>query len=270
VHINHQYLLDLAFKLHQEVPGLRFLDYGCGKGELAEAGRRMGLDAHGADIFYAANPESREDLRAKGALGNYIHEIIDQRTPFENNSFDVVVSNMVFEHVEDLEAVSTEIHRILRPGGYLIAGFPTLECWREGHIGIPFAHWFGKGSKARHAYVLSLRTLGLGMFKTTPPQEWVQERLNYLDTYTHYRSRRKIREIISGKFSVQWMEGHYAVFRLGRSRARSLSPFFSVNPTRWLGIQLFRRLGFSLLVAQKAGDGIPVEKLPWNGWSTNW
>jgi SAM-dependent methyltransferase len=49
-----------------------------------------------------------------------VHEI-----PFEANSFDVVFCNHVMEHVEnDLKAMS-EIHRVLKPGGWAIIQSPV-------------------------------------------------------------------------------------------------------------------------------------------------
>jgi ubiquinone/menaquinone biosynthesis C-methylase UbiE len=40
--------------------------------------------------------------------------------PFEDSSFDTVVSNLVLCSVEDLDRALAEIHRVLRPGGQLL------------------------------------------------------------------------------------------------------------------------------------------------------
>lgn len=45
-----------------------------------------------------------------------------------DDSFDVVVASHVLEHVDDKAALS-EIKRILRPGGRLIAMVPIVEGW---------------------------------------------------------------------------------------------------------------------------------------------
>ncbi len=45
--------------------------------------------------------------------------------PFADGSFDLVTSNMVFEHVENPEAILREIRRILREGGRLIVLTPN-------------------------------------------------------------------------------------------------------------------------------------------------
>jgi SAM-dependent methyltransferase len=41
-------------------------------------------------------------------------------------SFDLMFSRMVFEHVADVEAAWTNMHRLLKPGGVGLAFFPTL------------------------------------------------------------------------------------------------------------------------------------------------
>lgn len=48
----------------------------------------------------------------------------------EDVAFDVIVCLHVLEHVNDRKAVS-ELFRVLRPGGTLIAMFPIVEGWNE-------------------------------------------------------------------------------------------------------------------------------------------
>jgi ubiquinone/menaquinone biosynthesis C-methylase UbiE len=45
--------------------------------------------------------------------------------PFENDSFDVVYSSRVLEHVKSQEQVLDEMKRVLKPGDVLIIGIPT-------------------------------------------------------------------------------------------------------------------------------------------------
>ena len=48
-----------------------------------------------------------------------------KRLPFEDGSFDVVVSDHTFEHIEDPAFVAAELVRVLRPGGYICARTPN-------------------------------------------------------------------------------------------------------------------------------------------------
>lgn len=45
--------------------------------------------------------------------------------PFANDSFDIIVSNNVFEHIADAENTATELLRVLKPGGVLCANTPN-------------------------------------------------------------------------------------------------------------------------------------------------
>jgi SAM-dependent methyltransferase len=51
------------------------------------------------------------------------------RLPFGDDSFDVVTSNMVFEHLKDPETQLREIFRILRPGGLLLFHTPNSRSY---------------------------------------------------------------------------------------------------------------------------------------------
>ncbi|HEU4367463.1 MAG TPA: class I SAM-dependent methyltransferase [Methylomirabilota bacterium] len=91
-----------------------------------------------------------------------------QRLTYAGASFDVVTSTEVFEHVPDDGRAFAEVHRVLRPGGFLVFTVPlmdttpTLERARiEGgaivHLVEPEYH--GDRLRGRGA-VLAFRTYG--------------------------------------------------------------------------------------------------------------
>ncbi len=55
-----------------------------------------------------------------------------------SNSFDVVLCSHVLEHVDDKRAIS-EIHRILRPGGFAILMVPIIEGMSESYENSEYA-----------------------------------------------------------------------------------------------------------------------------------
>lgn len=52
--------------------------------------------------------------------------------PFINDSFDALVTTAVLEHVLYPERVAAEIHRVLRPGGFLYSEMPFMQQVHEG------------------------------------------------------------------------------------------------------------------------------------------
>lgn len=86
------------------IPGqlYRILDLGCGNKPYFPlfqdwAMEYVGIDLSVGDIY---------------GVGEYL--------PFKNESFDLVISTQMLEHVDNPDAVVSEIHRVLAPGGILI------------------------------------------------------------------------------------------------------------------------------------------------------
>ncbi len=51
--------------------------------------------------------------------------------PYRGGTFDLVVTADVLEHLRDLPRALSEIHRVLRPGGVLLASIPTENTLYE-------------------------------------------------------------------------------------------------------------------------------------------
>jgi SAM-dependent methyltransferase len=58
-----------------------------------------------------------EDLRRKYPTGKFLSGNIPPLSTFTSDSFDVVLSFQVIEHIQDDKLFLQEIHRVLRPGG---------------------------------------------------------------------------------------------------------------------------------------------------------
>lgn len=212
MHPNYRFLIE---KITAENGTARVLDFGCGSGHFVKSACDSGLDCYGADVFY--DGIGRKEAEESGLLGTRLKEIAEGKLPFPDNHFDVVVSNYVFEHVQDLQFALGEIHRTLRPGGTLLALFPTRETIREGHVNMPWVHRLKPGL-FRECYVLALRQLGFGEkdFCRTP-REWVDFKLQFLDRLTFYRTHKEICHLVLGAgFSLRFIENDYMHFRLRR------------------------------------------------------
>jgi len=134
--------------------GRRILDTGCGLGIYVRAFRRFSDEVYGVDL----DPD--KIALARGELPN-LQVASAECLPFENSSFDVVLSHEVWEHVNDDRAAAREAVRVLRPGGRLVVFVPNrlwfLEThgvyWRgEYHFGnIPLVNWLPDGLRNKLA-----------------------------------------------------------------------------------------------------------------------
>lgn len=180
------------------------LDYGCGAGQIVGMLRRMGINAHGCDVFYEGgdySPDIPESLRP------FIQRMEGTRIPCDAGSFDIVLSNQVFEHVPDMRAETAEIARVLKPGGVTFNLFPDRGVWREGHCGVPFLHRFPKGSTARIYYAALARALGVGLHKEGKSvMQWARDFCVWLDNWTYYRPMAEIEQAFGAHFDLQHAE----------------------------------------------------------------
>jgi ubiquinone/menaquinone biosynthesis C-methylase UbiE len=98
--------------------GQRVLDVGCGTGTLALLAKAAapGTDVVGVD----ADLEMLERARAKPGAGEIrFDEGMADELPYEDASFDRVLSSLVFHHLPRpvKDGAAREIARVLRPGG---------------------------------------------------------------------------------------------------------------------------------------------------------
>lgn len=104
-------------------PYRRVLDVGAGSGTDLEAARRAcpSADAFAVESF----PANVEILKAKGihVVGANLER---EQLPFDNESFDVIMSNQTFEHVKEIFWIMHEVSRTLKVNGHLIIGVPNL------------------------------------------------------------------------------------------------------------------------------------------------
>ena len=100
-------------------PDLDVLDLGCRTGALTQhytAGNRVvGVDVDRDALQRAAERLSIETVWAD----------VEERLPFADDAFDVVVAGELLEHLADPEATIAEVSRVLRPGGRFVGSVPN-------------------------------------------------------------------------------------------------------------------------------------------------
>ena len=196
--------------------GGRILDFGCGKGEVVTQGLARGLDIDGADTFDPPFGDQRDLLPPN--VGARLHRIVDGKLPFADASFDLVISNQVFEHIPAPEASFAEIARVLRPGGQFFALFPTIETWYEGHIKLYFVHWMDGRPRLQRRYASAMMRLGLGRRDIAASlDEAVDHCVNFVRGSCHYHRALDMENGLARVFGSPpaRMAGRQLGFRLG-------------------------------------------------------
>lgn len=172
------------------------LDLGCGEGECVHQFRQAGYSISGCDISFPAEPQ--EQLRKYLEAGEIRKiQMIPYRLPFEDNSFDIVFSHQVFEHVMDYEGTLAEIKRVLKPDGYGVHIFPGRWKIRESHVYVPFAsiirsYWW--------LYFWALTGIRNEYQAGFSAQETANRNKKYLTQETNYLSRRQICRCVNHQF----------------------------------------------------------------------
>ena len=140
-------------------PGDTVLEIGCGIGSVVFELSKQGYDVTGTDISRAA---IEYGLKKYGDIRLEVQAA--ETLPYEDNSFDVVLSFDLFEHIARIDRHVGEVRRILHPGGHYLlqtpnkysnATYETLRTrslqWRRYH---PSLHSPGQLRRrlARHGF----------------------------------------------------------------------------------------------------------------------
>ncbi|MFZ6001500.1 MAG: class I SAM-dependent methyltransferase [Bacteroidota bacterium] len=116
----HQRLLK-AYIVAQDYVRGDLLEVGCGEG------RGIDLLLPKAKSYTAIDKieSALAKLRDKYPSGKFVSGNIPPLSSFESNQFDCVFTFQVIEHIEDDDLFLEEIHRVLKPGGLLLATTPN-------------------------------------------------------------------------------------------------------------------------------------------------
>jgi len=108
------------------------LDVGSGTGfPLIELAERLGPSSavHGIDPWKAGVQRTRDKITARGTPNATIHEGTASALPFEDATFDLIVSNLGVNNFDDRDAAIRECRRVARPGARI-----ALTTNLQGHM----------------------------------------------------------------------------------------------------------------------------------------
>ena len=131
--------------------GARVLDIGAGSGHIASA---LGQLAGPSGSVWAVDVHDQRRTND----GYEFKQVDGTHLPFEPDSFDVVLSNHVIEHVgaraDQLDHLR-EIHRVLASSGVCYLAVPNRWVLLEPHFRLPFLSWLP--TALRDPYVRAAR-----------------------------------------------------------------------------------------------------------------
>ena len=102
--------------------GVRILDLGCGEGHITEAIRRQWVQAEVCGFDYSLSAIQT----AQRQYPSIEFAVADAYSmPYGPATVDAAVINNLWEHVPDPLRLLSQVHRILKPGGYVIVSTPS-------------------------------------------------------------------------------------------------------------------------------------------------
>ncbi|MGB4970319.1 MAG: class I SAM-dependent methyltransferase [Saprospiraceae bacterium] len=110
------------------------IDIGSGAGfPLLELAGRLGNSCklYGIDPWKNANVRAHQKIENLGYSNVSIIEASAEQIPFENNTIDLIVSNLGINNFENPEIVFKECHRALKPNGKLALTTNLNGHWKE-------------------------------------------------------------------------------------------------------------------------------------------
>ena len=118
------------FSLGNIRPGDAVLDFGCGAGfDLFVASKLVGENGRvcGIDLTEDMVMRAKENLALAGITNFEVNKVDSEIIPYDDRSFDVVISNGVINLSPRKETSIAEIYRVLKPGGRLQFADVVLE-----------------------------------------------------------------------------------------------------------------------------------------------
>lgn len=211
----------------------KLLEIGAGVGTfLIVARKKYSIDAYGiepsSNEFYSFDDVSSAILREYNLPEDIVVNGVAEKLPFPENSFDLIYSTNVLEHVSNPKKVLSESIRVLKAGGFLQFVIPNYFSFWEGHYGIFWpcitSKFFGK---------VYAKTLG--------------KNPNYVDTLQLINPfyLKKILKPFSGQVEVlEWGKGTFK----NRLTTGNYSDWASLQKIRPL-VELVQKMKISSLIA---------------------
>ena len=166
--------LEMILKCVQVESGMRILDLGTGSGYLAFpfAEKYKQVEVVGLDIVEKTLEENQRKAKLKGIDNLYFVNYEGMDFPFEDNSFDIVITRYALHYFPAIDDTFREISRVLKKNGIFFLSDPTpneddtehfvdeyMQMKKDGHIKFyTKAEWKEIGKSVELMYVDDFET----------------------------------------------------------------------------------------------------------------
>jgi ubiquinone/menaquinone biosynthesis C-methylase UbiE len=131
---------DYSNKCNRELKKFKCLDIGCSSGLITSFISKSFKETYGIDTDF-------NTIKLAKKLSNKKLKFIKASAlsiPFKDNSFDLVICNHIYEHVQDSQKMFDEIYRVLKQDGFCYLAAGNKYNIIEGHYKLPFLSWLPK------------------------------------------------------------------------------------------------------------------------------
>lgn len=203
------------------------LDFGCGNGESVQILNNLGYQAFGCDIELNKS-EDKEILKKKEEKTIRLINQNPYQLPFEDQTFDFVFSNQVFEHVQNYSESISEIKRVLKDDGCCLHNIPSRLSPIESHTFVPLASIIKSYSWLYFWAFLGIRNR---FQKGLSANQTARTNYDYLTTKTNYLTKKQIRKHFEKHFEyVFFCEKLSFRYRKNRKKGKILFALSTILP----------------------------------------
>ncbi|MBT5400725.1 class I SAM-dependent methyltransferase [bacterium] len=213
-------IIEYINKISNGNKNVRILDYGSGGGQLVAFLHLIGYtNISAVDIYSEERVNGLNRLFSKAKMRGIIFYSYDKITlPFENDQFDLIVSQQVIEHVSNIEQYISECHRVLSRNGRALLDFPHKMVPFDTHTRMWFVHYFPifirkyfydkyrDNERKQYFNFLYLRTPFFynSLFKRVfdKVEDFTVDRISEFRYKDHYEGNRKLRGAIDKIFHL--------------------------------------------------------------------
>jgi ubiquinone/menaquinone biosynthesis C-methylase UbiE len=164
--LNKAKKIEAVLRDFKKLENLKMLDIGCGSGVVSSFLGKISKYVWAVDV-------KDERIIKKGFK---FKKVKDEKLPFKDDSFDIIISNFVIEHLNDKNMHIKEIKRVLKKEGICYLSAPNKWAVFEPHYSLPFLSYL---PKMLADYYVKLATNWTGEYDIKP--------LSFSEYYTLFR-----------------------------------------------------------------------------------